>query len=236
MPAVRRRPRRGLALGALAAGALGVAVAAAASGAFGPAHQSASVRSDRNLRASSPSPPAARPSRRPARVHAAKRHPAVAHPAAHAAAAATSTVQANPAAATTPPPRADELQARGHELLADGNLAAAIPVLRQAVGAAPPGSLAYAYALFDLGRSLRLAGDPKAAVTVLWQRLQIPNQTGIVRAELELALRALGQQAHAANPGASPGPARKVRPAAGPAGHHHHGHGDSGKSGQDQDD
>jgi hypothetical protein len=68
-------------------------------------------------------------------------------------------------------------------------------VLRKALSAAPPASLTYAYALFDLGRSLRLAGDPRAAVPILYQRLQIPNQTGVVRVELQLALRALGRQA-----------------------------------------
>jgi hypothetical protein len=95
----------------------------------------------------------------------------------------------------------------------DGNFTAAIPVLRQAVADASPSSLTYAYALYDLGRSLRLAGDPRQAVQVLYQRLQIPNQTGAVREELQLALVALGQQA---NGGAAPGPGP-----AGPPGHHH---------------
>jgi hypothetical protein len=35
---------------------------------------------------------------------------------------------------------------------------------------------------YDLGRSLRLAGDPADAAKVLYQRLQIPNQTETVRA------------------------------------------------------
>jgi Flp pilus assembly protein TadD len=72
-------------------------------------------------------------------------------------------------------------------------------VLRQAVAAAPHSSLTYAYALYDLGHSLRLAGDPRAAVTVLWQRLQIPNQTDVVRNELALALEALGQSQAGSN-------------------------------------
>jgi hypothetical protein len=74
-----------------------------------------------------------------------------------------------------------------------GDYTSAIPVLRQAVAAAPQASLTYAYALYDLGRSLRLAGDPRAAVHVLYRRLQIPNQTDVVRNELTLALDALGQ-------------------------------------------
>jgi Flp pilus assembly protein TadD len=75
-----------------------------------------------------------------------------------------------------------------------GDYKGAISVLRQAVAAAPHSSLTYAYALFDLGRSLRLAGDPRAAVPILWRRLQIPNQTDVVRSELTLALQALGSQ------------------------------------------
>ena len=86
----------------------------------------------------------------------------------------------------------------------DGNYSAALPVLRQAVNAASPGSLTYAYALYDYGRTLLLAGDPKDAVTVLYQRLQIPNQTGAVRQELQLALLALGQNAQSGGAGAAP--------------------------------
>ena len=116
------------------------------------------------------------------------------------------TVTATPAAATTPAPLAETLEARGHQLMVDGNYGAAIPVLQQAVTAASPGSLTYAYALYDLGRSLRLAGDPADAAKVLYQRLQIPNQTGTVRAQLQLALLALGDKARSGGAGAGPGP------------------------------
>ncbi len=213
----RGRPRRGLALGALAAAALGIGVAAAASGTFNPSPKSPAVHADRKLTASRPSPPRAR-------VHTAKRHRA-ARP--RTPGSAPSTVQAQPAAATTPPPVADELEARGHDLLAGGDPAAAIPVLRQAVSAASPGSLTYAYALFDLGRSLRLAGDPRAAAAVLWERMQIPDQTGVVREELQLALRALGREARRATPAAPDGPPGHR------ASHHRHDRGDSGPSRQD---
>ncbi len=102
--------------------------------------------------------------------------------------------------------------------MAAGNYQSAIPVLRQAVpGAASPSSPTYAYALYDLGRSLRLAGDPRAAVPILWRRLQIPDQTSVVRGELTLALQALGQQS-ATSGGAVPG-----QDAAPGPGHHHHG-------------
>ncbi len=131
----------------------------------------------------------------------------------------TPTVTVTPAAATTPPPTADTLEARGHQLMADGNYTAAIATLRQAVQAADPGSLTYAYALFDLGRSLRLAGDPKAAVTVLYQRLQIPNQTGVVRQQLQLALQALGQKVTSGGTGAGPSQSHDHRgPGVGPPG------------------
>jgi eukaryotic-like serine/threonine-protein kinase len=201
----RRGRGRGMALAALAAVALGVGVAAADSGMFaGSSRPTGSTHSTQTLSAARPRPPATH-----ARV---ARHHATRPP-------ATTTVQASPVAATTPPPTAETLQARGHELVQDGNPAAAIPVLRQALGAASPPSLTYAYALFDLGRALLLAGDTKAAVEVLWQRMQIPNQTGVVRAELQQALRALGQQASG---GGAPAP--PAGPAGGQLKHHGHGH------------
>ena len=71
--------------------------------------------------------------------------------------------------------QAVELDLRGHGLLESGRYAAAIPVLRmtlaatgeQVAGCLQPAStacLTYAYALFDLGRALRLSGHPDAAV------------------------------------------------------------------------
>lgn len=93
---------------------------------------------------------------------------------------------------------ASRLQASGHRFLGEGRYGAAIGELRAAVVASGqsvaacsrPGSeacFAYAYALYDLGRALRLGGDPAAAVPVLSQRLQIDNQSATVREELELA-------------------------------------------------
>jgi hypothetical protein len=105
-----------------------------------------------------------------------------------------------------------------------GNYGQAIPVLRQALASASPGSLTYAYALFDLGHSLRLAGEPRQAVQVLWQRMQIPNQTEVVRTELQLALQALGRQANGSGGAATgPGPAKDT-------GHHDHHGGPPGPS------
>ena len=92
----------------------------------------------------------------------------------------------------------------------DGAYSAAVPVLRQAIAAASPGDVNYGYALFDLGRSLRLAGDPHAAIPVLQRRLQIPNQTPVVLSELRRAQRARA---------ASRPAARSASPS--PPGHHH---------------
>ena len=68
-------------------------------------------------------------------------------------------------------------------------------MLQRAVDSYEPGStdLTYAYALFNLGHALRLAGRPEEAIPVLEQRLEIPNQTGAVRHELEAAIAATGE-------------------------------------------
>ena len=78
------------------------------------------------------------------------------------------------------------------------------PTIQQALNAASPSSLTYAYALYDYGHALLLAGDPKDAVKVLYQRLQIPNQTEAVRQELQLALVALGQKSQSGGAGSGP--------------------------------
>lgn len=121
-----------------------------------------------------------------------KASPATTHAASAPSSAAPATAPPSPAA---PAASAGLLEAQGHQSMVGGDYLTAIRLLRQAVSSAPRTSLTYAYALFDLGRSLRLAGDPQAAVSVLWQRLQIPNQQGVVRGELTRALEALGQHA-----------------------------------------
>jgi hypothetical protein len=47
--------------------------------------------------------------------------------------------------------------------------------------------LTYAYALFDLGRALRLQGDRSGAVAALDERLRINDQRGAVQEELSRA-------------------------------------------------
>jgi hypothetical protein len=96
------------------------------------------------------------------------------------------------------PASAAQLDLRGHALLEEGRYSAAIDELRATLAASGQSSanctvpttetcLTYAYALYDLGRALRLDGDPRAAAAVLRKRLQIDNQRATVRRELNLA-------------------------------------------------
>jgi eukaryotic-like serine/threonine-protein kinase len=209
--AVADSPRRAgrtrmAAAGALAAGLIGVAVAAGAS------HSGSTVPTRATAHVARPSHPHLAQHARPARPVRARPRPVTT-----ASRPATPSPAKPPVAQPATPTGAAGLEAQGHQLMLGGNYASAISVLRQAVATAPPSSLTYAYALYDLGRSLRLAGDPRAAVPILWQRLQIPNQTNEVRGELALALEALGQS-QTPSGGAAP-----TRPP-GPPGHHH-GHG-----------
>ena len=70
-----------------------------------------------------------------------------------------------------------------------GDYDGAVPILQEAVDSFPPGTddINYAYALFNLGKSLRLAGRPDEAIPILEQRLEYPNQTETVQRELDLA-------------------------------------------------
>jgi hypothetical protein len=99
------------------------------------------------------------------------------------------------------PGAAAALESEGHRLLAAGQYSAAVDRLLGAIRASgqslaqcmEPGTeacLTFAYALYDLGRALRLDGDPSAAIPVLRQRLRIDNQRPIVQQELELARNA----------------------------------------------
>jgi hypothetical protein len=96
------------------------------------------------------------------------------------------------------PDAAVALAAQGHQLLSEGsyrtaigNLLAAIRDSGQSlVGCIEPASescLTFAYALYDLGRALRLQGRDSEAVAVLSERLRIDNQRPTVQHELELA-------------------------------------------------
>jgi eukaryotic-like serine/threonine-protein kinase len=94
---------------------------------------------------------------------------------------------------SNPPVRSgSELNDEGFSLMQAGRYDEAITLLRQALERLSPGDLTYAYALFNLGRSLRLAGRPEEAIPVLEQRLRIPDQTSTVRRELAAARREAG--------------------------------------------
>jgi tetratricopeptide (TPR) repeat protein len=114
---------------------------------------------------------------------------------------AGSAVGPLPRATPTPvsPTLAAQLEAQGHEMLESGRYGEAIALLEKSLTATgenvkdclQPASetcLTYAYALYDLGRALRLDGDAAAAVPVLRRRLQIEDQRPIVQVQLELAL------------------------------------------------
>ena len=93
------------------------------------------------------------------------------------------------------PERGAALNDEGFQLMNAGDYDGAIPLLQEAVASFEPGTgdLNYAYALFNLGKSLRLAGRPEEAIPILEQRLEIPNQTDAVQEELDLARQQAGQ-------------------------------------------
>jgi eukaryotic-like serine/threonine-protein kinase len=175
-PPAERRRGRAIALGALLLVVLGVVAAGLAATGGGSTHHAAS----KQARA------------KPTVAGTAPRHRAAAK---HTASAPTNTPApaSSTAGSATAAPTADQLQATGHRQMLSGDYQTAIGTLRQAVSSSAPGSLTYAYALYDLGRSLMLGGDPSDAIPVLQQRLKIPNQTPVVRQLLDQALRAAGQ-------------------------------------------
>jgi serine/threonine protein kinase len=180
---------RAIALVALAVVILGVAgVGLAASGGSSPTHGSSTQAS----------------------VKRAAAGPATRHRSAlrHTASATASTPAPTSSTTTTPTaaPSASQLQQTGHNEMLNGAYQTAIGTLRQAVSASDPGSLTYAYALYDLGRSLVLGGDPGGAIPVLQRRLKIPNQTDVVRQMLNQALQAAGQAPQQSTTQTTPAP------------------------------
>jgi eukaryotic-like serine/threonine-protein kinase len=106
--------------------------------------------------------------------------------------------------ATTPPPAtpspgtptASALNDQGKALIDSGRPADAIPVLQKALAAFPPdqrSSLLYAYTLFNLADAYLRSGQPAKAIPLLQERLKYNDQTDVVQAELQQALREAGQ-------------------------------------------
>jgi tetratricopeptide (TPR) repeat protein len=79
--------------------------------------------------------------------------------------------------------------------MGQGDFAGAVPVLREAVASWPEDStdLEYAYALYNLGKSLNRSGHPAEAIPYLEKRLGWANQRGVVKQELRFAREQTGQ-------------------------------------------
>jgi eukaryotic-like serine/threonine-protein kinase len=88
-----------------------------------------------------------------------------------------------------------QLNDQGYALIQQGRYDEAVPLLQRAVAAFPKGTsdLDYAYALYNLGHALRLAGQPQEAIPILEERLQIPNQVASVSQELAAARAEAGR-------------------------------------------
>jgi hypothetical protein len=188
---VNRRPARGAMV--TAALALTVALAAAMVTALSPHGHGAgaSLRPER-LHAQ------ARGGPRPPATRAPQRSSTAAAPSRSHLAPVPGGIGAGGAPAEVSPAAAAALEGEGHQLLSDGRYTAAVGRLLGAIRAtgqslaactepASESCLTFAYALYDLGRALRLEGKPSAAVPVLAARLRIDNQRTVVEHELELA-------------------------------------------------
>jgi Flp pilus assembly protein TadD len=111
-----------------------------------------------------------------------------------AAAAPAPTEEEQPSGSYNPDQGA-ALNDDAYVLMQQGDYAGAIPKLQEAVKLFPPDStdIRHAYALFNLGKSLRAAGRPEEAIPYLEKRLQWDDQTDTVQAELDLARQQAGQ-------------------------------------------
>jgi eukaryotic-like serine/threonine-protein kinase len=139
----------------------------------------------------------------------------------------SSSTASTPSTATpTPPQSAEQLQLTGYQEMLDGDYSKAIPTLRKALSAAAPGSLTFAYGLYNLGKALLLSGDAADAVPILEARAKIPDQTAVVMQTLNQALAAAGQAPAQPTSPSRPAPAPKT-----PPGHAKKPHGNSGGAG-----
>jgi tetratricopeptide (TPR) repeat protein len=92
------------------------------------------------------------------------------------------------------PERGAQLNEQGFARMQSGDYAGAVPILQDAVASWPEDSrdINYAYALFNLGKSLNRSGNPDEAIPYLEKRLTWSDQTETVQAELDLARRNAG--------------------------------------------
>jgi tetratricopeptide (TPR) repeat protein len=93
------------------------------------------------------------------------------------------------------PERGAALNDDGFTLLNRGDYNGAVAKLQEAVKLFPSDStdIRYAYALYNLGKSLRLAGRPDEAIPYLEKRLNWSDQRDTVQRELDLARQQAGQ-------------------------------------------
>lgn len=137
-------------------------------------------------------------------------------------------------ASSSPSLSVAELNDRGFRLMNAGSYGQAIPLLREAVARCGDSrDTACAYALYNLGRSLRLAGRPWEAIPVLERRLGYDDQTEVVQAELGAARRAAGQPAA---PGAGGTGATSETGGKGPKPNHGKAKGHGKPAGDEKDD
>jgi serine/threonine-protein kinase len=116
-------------------------------------------------------------------------------PAEEEQAPAQSEEQPAPSGGGTDPARGRQLNDQGFQRMKQGDFAGAVPILQQAVSSFPEDSqdINYAYALFNLGKSLNRSGRPDEAIPYLEKRLNWPSQHGTVKQELESARKAAGE-------------------------------------------
>ena len=143
--------RRGAVLASLAAAAFAVGAATGAERDPGKAPARASARATA-----------------PVHHRAARHHPTAVKHTHHVQSTTTEAATASPvaetsttAATTSAAPSADALLANARKLLVAGNPAAAIPLLRQVMAAAQPGSPTYVEAVHELMLALREAAQPQ---------------------------------------------------------------------------
>ena len=84
-----------------------------------------------------------------------------------------------------------QLNDQGFRLMQQGQFAQAVPILQKAVASYPEDSqdINYAYALFNLGKSLNRSGRSDEAISYLERRLRFPSQRATVQKELDDARR-----------------------------------------------
>ena len=101
---------------------------------------------------------------------------------------ATTPPSPPPSTATAGTSSPSALNLQGDRLLKAGSYAGAIPILQRSVkgfqDSGTTDNINYAYALYNLAIAHMRSGDPAAAIPLLEQRLEIPNQQPLVRRTL----------------------------------------------------